>query len=73
MNSVSHERPQEAFHEDRHRPPGRHPWVSEGIPSTPEAVKQSFTAFMDAGVDELIMMPTIPELEQVDRLAQLTA
>jgi len=41
------------------------------IPSTPEAVKGAIQAFADVGVDELICWPCVPELDQVDRLADL--
>lgn len=43
------------------------------IPSTPEAVKGAIQAFADVGVDELIPWPCIPDLDQVDRLADLIA
>ena len=33
--------------------------------------KEAIKAFEDIGVDELILWPCIPELDQVDRLAEL--
>ena len=45
--------------------------VAGGFPSTVEAVRATITAFEDAGADELILWPTIAELDQVDRLAEL--
>jgi alkanesulfonate monooxygenase SsuD/methylene tetrahydromethanopterin reductase-like flavin-dependent oxidoreductase (luciferase family) len=44
---------------------------ASSIPSTPEAVKGAIQAFADVGVDELICMPCVPDLDQVDRLADL--
>ena len=37
---------------------------------TPEAVKGAVAAYADAGVDELLLDPSLPEPEQVDRLAE---
>jgi alkanesulfonate monooxygenase SsuD/methylene tetrahydromethanopterin reductase-like flavin-dependent oxidoreductase (luciferase family) len=39
--------------------------------STPEAVKETIQAFADVGLDELICLPCVPDLDQVDRLADL--
>jgi hypothetical protein len=36
---------------------------------TPEAIAERVRAFADAGFDELILDPTVPDLAQVDRLA----
>lgn len=41
--------------------------------STPEAVRASIQAFADLGTDELVLMPCIPELDQVQRLADCLA
>jgi alkanesulfonate monooxygenase SsuD/methylene tetrahydromethanopterin reductase-like flavin-dependent oxidoreductase (luciferase family) len=46
-------------------------WVAGGAFSTEEAVKQALQAFADIGTDELLLFPCIPELDQLDRLAQL--
>ena len=49
-------------------------WVdamANGIPRTPEAVKQTVAAFADIGVDELVLDPTVADLSQVDRLAEV--
>lgn len=43
--------------------------IAESAPTTPEALKGLAASFEDIGVDELILDPTISELEQVDRLA----
>ncbi len=45
--------------------------MANAIPSTPEAVKGVIQTFTDVGVDELIFWPCIPDLDQVDRLAEL--
>ncbi len=45
--------------------------LASSIPSTPDAVKGAIRAFSDAGVDELILWPTIPDLNQVELLAEL--
>jgi alkanesulfonate monooxygenase SsuD/methylene tetrahydromethanopterin reductase-like flavin-dependent oxidoreductase (luciferase family) len=38
---------------------------------SPEAVREAVAAFADAGFDELILDPTVPELPQVDLLAEV--
>jgi alkanesulfonate monooxygenase SsuD/methylene tetrahydromethanopterin reductase-like flavin-dependent oxidoreductase (luciferase family) len=43
--------------------------IADSAPTSPEAVKDVAARFEDIGVDELILDPTISELEQVDRLA----
>jgi alkanesulfonate monooxygenase SsuD/methylene tetrahydromethanopterin reductase-like flavin-dependent oxidoreductase (luciferase family) len=45
--------------------------IASSVPSTPEAVKGAIQAFADVGVDELMCWPCIPDLDQVDRLADL--
>ena len=45
--------------------------IAGRFPSTVEAVQATITAFADAGVDELMLWPTIAEVDQVDRLAEL--
>ena len=44
---------------------------AQSIPSTPEMVKGTIQAFADVGADELVLWPCIPDLDQVDRLADL--
>lgn len=41
------------------------------MPATPDAVRARIQAFADAGCDELILWPTIADVDQVDRLAEL--
>jgi alkanesulfonate monooxygenase SsuD/methylene tetrahydromethanopterin reductase-like flavin-dependent oxidoreductase (luciferase family) len=43
--------------------------IAESAATTPEALKAVATSFKDIGVDELILDPTIAELDQIDRLA----
>jgi hypothetical protein len=45
--------------------------IAGSVPSTPEVIKGAIQAFADVGVDELICWPCIPELDQVDRMADL--
>jgi len=45
--------------------------MASAIPATSEAVKGAIQAFADIGVDEIICWPCIPDLDQVDRLAEL--
>ena len=47
--------------------------IASSVASTPEAVKGALQAFADIGVDELICWPCIPDLDQVDRLAELVS
>ena len=44
--------------------------IARGVPRTPEAVRQVATAFEELGVDELIFDPSVPDLDQIDRLAE---
>ncbi|MGH2788410.1 MAG: LLM class flavin-dependent oxidoreductase [Actinomycetota bacterium] len=43
--------------------------IAESAPTTPDALKGVTKSFEDIGVDELILDPTISELDQIDRLA----
>ena len=45
--------------------------IASAVPSAPEAIKDTITAFVDVGADELILSPCIAELDQVDRLADV--
>lgn len=45
--------------------------MASTLPSTPDAVKSAIQSYRDAGVDELILWPTIAELDQLDRLTEL--
>jgi hypothetical protein len=43
----------------------------ESAPTTPDAIKGLATRFEDIGLDELILDPTIAELDQIDQLAEV--
>jgi alkanesulfonate monooxygenase SsuD/methylene tetrahydromethanopterin reductase-like flavin-dependent oxidoreductase (luciferase family) len=45
--------------------------IATGALRSPDAVKGACAAYADAGVDELILDPTVADLEQVDRLAEV--
>jgi alkanesulfonate monooxygenase SsuD/methylene tetrahydromethanopterin reductase-like flavin-dependent oxidoreductase (luciferase family) len=45
--------------------------MARSIPSSPEAVKELIQGFGNAGADEVVCWPTVAELDQVDRLAEL--
>lgn len=42
-----------------------------GVPRDPKAINETVSKFQDAGVDELILDPTVADLDQVDRLAEV--
>jgi alkanesulfonate monooxygenase SsuD/methylene tetrahydromethanopterin reductase-like flavin-dependent oxidoreductase (luciferase family) len=44
--------------------------IASGTPRTPEAVRRTAAAFEELGVDELIFDPSVPDLDQIDRLAE---
>ncbi len=45
--------------------------VVANLPSTPERLKARIQAFEEVGADELTLWPTIAEIDQLDRLADL--
>ena len=45
----------------------------KGILSTPERITDTIKAFEDIGMDEFILWPTIAELDQFDRLAEVVS
>ena len=45
--------------------------MAGSILATPEAIRGVIQAYGDVGVDEIVFWPTIPELDQIDRLADL--
>ena len=45
--------------------------IAQGVPSTEDAVKGTIRAFESVGVDELVLWPCIPEIDQLSRLADL--
>lgn len=44
--------------------------IARGVPKSPEALRDTVAKFEEVGVDELILDPTIADLEQVDLLAE---
>jgi len=42
-----------------------------GAPRTPAAVRERAAAFEELGVDELVFDPTVADVDQVDRLADV--
>lgn len=45
--------------------------VVASMPASPAEITAFIQAFSDAGADEVLLWPCIPELDQVDRLAQI--
>lgn len=45
--------------------------IADGTPRTPDDIRTTAAGFEEAGVDELILDPTVADLEQVERLADL--
>jgi alkanesulfonate monooxygenase SsuD/methylene tetrahydromethanopterin reductase-like flavin-dependent oxidoreductase (luciferase family) len=43
--------------------------IVEGLLITPQAVAQFIRGYAEAGCDELVLFPTVPDLDQLDRLA----
>ncbi|HEV8194608.1 MAG TPA: LLM class flavin-dependent oxidoreductase [Ktedonobacterales bacterium] len=43
----------------------------QSIPATAEAVRQAIEANLEVGMDEVILWPCIPDLDQVDRAAEI--
>ena len=41
------------------------------LPTTPEAIKNAISGLEGVGVDEIVLWPSVAELEQVDRLAEV--
>ena len=46
-------------------------FIVEGALRTPQAIEDAVKAFEDAGITELIFDPTVPDLDEIDRLADL--
>jgi len=47
--------------------------IAQGLRTTPQAVEEAIKGFAAIGADELILWPTVPDLEQLDRLAEIAA
>jgi alkanesulfonate monooxygenase SsuD/methylene tetrahydromethanopterin reductase-like flavin-dependent oxidoreductase (luciferase family) len=46
-------------------------FIVDGALRTPQAISDAVKAFQDAGITELVFDPTVPELDEIDRLADL--
>jgi alkanesulfonate monooxygenase SsuD/methylene tetrahydromethanopterin reductase-like flavin-dependent oxidoreductase (luciferase family) len=51
--------------------PERAQRIASMLPSSPEKIRALMQAYRDIGTDELILWPTIPELDQIARLADI--
>ena len=47
--------------------------IAEGMLATPQAVAQFVRGYAEAGCEELVLMPAVAELDQVERLADVLA
>jgi alkanesulfonate monooxygenase SsuD/methylene tetrahydromethanopterin reductase-like flavin-dependent oxidoreductase (luciferase family) len=45
--------------------------IAAGLLTSPQAVTQFIRGYQDAGCDELVLFPTVPDLAQLDRLAEI--
>ncbi len=45
--------------------------IAAGILTSPQAIAQFIRGYQDAGCDELVLFPTVPDLTQIDRLAEI--
>jgi len=45
--------------------------IAAGLLTTPQAIAQFIRGYADAGCDELVLFPTVPALEQLQRLAEV--
>jgi hypothetical protein len=45
--------------------------MARSIPSSPETIEGLIRGFGDIGADEVVCWPTVAELDQVDRLAEI--
>lgn len=45
--------------------------IAAGLLTTPQAIAQFIRGYEEAGCDELVFFPTLPELAQLDRLAEV--
>ena len=45
--------------------------IAAGLLTSPQAVAQFIRGYQDAGCDELVLFPTVPDLAQLDRLTEV--
>jgi alkanesulfonate monooxygenase SsuD/methylene tetrahydromethanopterin reductase-like flavin-dependent oxidoreductase (luciferase family) len=47
--------------------------IAEGLLTTPQEIAAQVRGYAEAGCDELVLLPAVSEIEQVDRLAEVVA
>lgn len=47
--------------------------IAEGMLSTPQAIAQFVRGYAEAGCDELVLLPAVSDIEQLDRLQEVLA
>jgi alkanesulfonate monooxygenase SsuD/methylene tetrahydromethanopterin reductase-like flavin-dependent oxidoreductase (luciferase family) len=45
--------------------------IASGLLTSPQSIAQFIRGYQDAGCDELVLFPTIPDIAQLDRLAEI--
>ena len=45
--------------------------IASGLLTTPQSIAQFIRGYHDAGCDELVLFPTVPDVTQLDRLAEI--
>jgi alkanesulfonate monooxygenase SsuD/methylene tetrahydromethanopterin reductase-like flavin-dependent oxidoreductase (luciferase family) len=45
--------------------------IASGLLTSPQGVAQFIRGYLDAGCDELVLFPTVPDILQLDRLAEI--
>ena len=45
--------------------------IASGLLTSPQALAQFIRGYQDAGCDELVLFPTVPDIAQLDRLAEI--
>jgi alkanesulfonate monooxygenase SsuD/methylene tetrahydromethanopterin reductase-like flavin-dependent oxidoreductase (luciferase family) len=45
--------------------------IADGLLTTPQSISQFARGYAEAGCDELVLLPTLPGLDQLERLAQV--
>ncbi|HYB02520.1 MAG TPA: LLM class flavin-dependent oxidoreductase [Ktedonobacteraceae bacterium] len=45
--------------------------IASGLLTSPQSVAQFIRGYQDAGCDELVLFPTLPDMTQLDRLAEI--
>src|SRR5207237_3522870 len=45
--------------------------IAEGLLTTPQAIAQLLRGYEEAGCDELVLFPTVPDIAQLEQLAEV--